>query len=287
VNSPFLNKYEQVTYGKLKAVADRANAHVFAKVRLKDVIPVDSSGISDAEYGFSLRSHVDFLVTDSQYKTQFCVEFDGSMHRRPQQVTRDQMKDDLLARFDMPFIRINAMYLDDRFRGLDLLTYFADVWFLSIAFYEAQAIGLVPYDEPFDATYICSDGTHPGRSWPYWLSFDLQNTIRKLYESKRVAQMCPSHWIGEDEQGNLRCLSWLFLGNTSCAFVETSMRSQRFPAVYGSEVLSQIAVFDLYDRVRAILRGQARARDPRRLADRFAFYKNQYAFRESATCTQG
>lgn len=101
----FLNNYERVTYDKLKAVADRVGAHVFSKVRLADVIPVNSSGISDAEFTFALKSHVDFLVTDSEQEPQFCVEFDGPRHRDEEQIKRDEIKNDLLARFDMPYMR--------------------------------------------------------------------------------------------------------------------------------------------------------------------------------------
>src|SRR6266704_2970842 len=140
----FLNNYERVTYDKLKAVADRVGAHVFSKVRLADVIPVNNSGISSAEFTFALKSHVDFLVTNSEQEPQFCVEFDGPKHRDEDQIRRDEIKNDLLERFDMPYMRINARYLEDRYRGLDLLTYFVDVWFLSIAFHEAQASGHVP-----------------------------------------------------------------------------------------------------------------------------------------------
>ena len=159
MENPFLNKYEQLTYSKIKAVAGKVGAHVFSKVRLADFLPINKSGIPASEFRFALQSHVDFLVTDSEYKSEFSVEFDGPTHTSPDQINRDQKKNNLLKRFEHPFIRINSRYLDDKYRGLDLLTYFVDVWFLAKAFYEAQSQGHIPYDEPFDPAFIISDGT--------------------------------------------------------------------------------------------------------------------------------
>src|ERR1017187_226521 len=228
----FLNKYETVTYDKIKAIADKVGANVFSKVRLADVLFRSNSGISPTEFSFALRSHVDFLVTNSAQEPQFCVEFDGPKNREPVQIKRDEIKNGLFERFEMPYMRINARYLEDRYRGLDLLTYFVDVWFLSIAFDDAQAAGQVPADEPFDPTSILSNGSD--RSWPYWLSWNLQVKIEKLYDQGRIAQFAPSHWIGADRQGNLRCIAWLFVTQDGCLFIETGMRKHRFPAVHCS-----------------------------------------------------
>jgi hypothetical protein len=178
----FLNKYEQVTYQKLRAVADKSGAHVFSKVRLADVLPINRSGISDDQFTYALKSHVDFLVTDSQQEPQFCVEFDGPSHDSPIQQQRDATKNSLLERFGMPYIRINARYLDDRYRGFDLLSYFVDVWFLSLAFDEAQGRGAVPCDEMFDPHLIFSDGSKDGVRWPYWLSLEPQLKIQRLHK---------------------------------------------------------------------------------------------------------
>jgi hypothetical protein len=191
----FLNRYETVTYDKLRAVADKVGAHVFSKVRLADVIPVNKSGISNEEFSYALKAHVDFLVTDANQIPQFCVEFDGPSHQDPVQVRRDEIKNMLFDKFDMPYVRVNGRYLDDKYRGLDLLTYFVDVWFLCIAFDEAQAAGNIPGDEIFDPSSIISDGQPNGRTWPYWLSLDLQIRIQKMYEVRTIVQPAPSHGL--------------------------------------------------------------------------------------------
>ncbi|MCL4855520.1 MAG: hypothetical protein KJZ78_29500, partial [Bryobacteraceae bacterium] len=204
--------------------------------------------------------------------------------RDEEQFKRDEIKNDLLARFDMPYMRINARYLEDRYRGLDLLTYFVDVWFLSIAFDEAQAAGHIPLDEPFDPSFIISDGTPGGRTWPYWLSLDLQAKIEKSYERGTVAQMSPSHWIGADQRGNIRCITWLFVTEDGCLFIETGMREHRFPAVCCSEVLSQLAVYDLYDALALALKGQRQLSSASALDARMRHYETHYELHSSASC---
>lgn len=228
---------------------------------------------------------MDFLVTNDEQEPQFCVEFDGPSHREEAQIRRDEIKNDLLTRFDMPYMRINAKYLEDRYRGLDLLTYFVDIWFLSVAFDDAQATGHIAPDEPFDPMAVISNGTPDGRTWPYWLSLDLQAKIQKLYEREAVAQMCPSHWIGADKRGNLRCIAWIFVTQDECLFIETGMREHRFPAVYCSEVLSQLAIYELYDALVLALKGQCSFSSASELNTRLSRYQEHYAMHSSASCT--
>lgn len=280
----FLNSYEAVTYDKLCAITEPVGAHVFSKVRLADVISVNNSGISNEEFSFSLKSHVDFLVTDSEQDVQFCVEFDGPTHRQPEQIRRDELKNQLLKKFRVPFIRINSRYLEDRYRGLDLLTYFVDVWFLAQAFDEAQERGQIPPEEIFDPTFIISDGQPNGKRWPYWISIELQTDIQRMYKEQLIAQPAPSNWIGVDDRGNYRCLAWLFLTPETCVFIETGMRGHGFPAVYSSDLLSQLAVYDLHAAIQKALDGSA-ARVPRdTLESRLADYKRRFEFRCSAGC---
>ncbi len=258
---------------------------MFSKVRLADVIPVNNSGISSEEFSYALKAHVDFLVTNEDQIPQFCVEFDGPSHRDPVQVRRDEIKNTLLDKFDMPYVRVNARYLEDKYRGLDLLTYFVDVWFLAIAFDDAQSAGSIPWDEPFDPTFIVTERLPDGRTWPYWLSLDLQLEIQKLHAAGRIAQRSPSHWIGEDQRSNLRCLAWLFIAEDSCVFIETGMRRHRFPAVCHSEVLSQLAVYDLYDAIRAALDGSSHPKSTEDIQLRLAHYEDSYSKCYSATCS--
>src|ERR1019366_8219683 len=138
VNTPLLNRYEEVTYQRLRAVCEPVEAHVFPKVRLADVLPITGSDITDQQFAFSLKSHFDFVVADEKYRPQFSVEFDGPTHRTVIQIQRDRTKNELCEEFEYPLLRINARYLDRKYRGYDLLSYFVDVWYHGKAFCEAQ-----------------------------------------------------------------------------------------------------------------------------------------------------
>ncbi|QQP12353.1 DUF2726 domain-containing protein [Lysinibacillus agricola] len=79
----------------------------------------------------------------------FAVEFDGKSHLVEIQKSRDKLKNRLVERFNLPLLRINSLYLDKKYRSLDLLSWCIEVWFSAKYFYEAQRNGLIPYDEPF------------------------------------------------------------------------------------------------------------------------------------------
>jgi hypothetical protein len=175
MKSRLLNKYEEITYDALSQVCISHGAHVFPKVRIADVFPLEGSGVSAIHYSYGLRAHFDFIVTDTNYAPLFSVEFDGPLHKvSEKQRGRDHLKNDLCESFNHSLLRINSNYLNKKYRGLDLLTYFVDAWFLSEAFSEAQQNGLVPYDEDFDISFIVYDGKHEGKNFPYWLSLDIQ-----------------------------------------------------------------------------------------------------------------
>lgn len=256
MNQRLLNHYEEVTYEALARVCDSNGARVFPKVRVADVFPLANSGVTPAHFSYGLRSHFDFLVTDRDYQPQFSVEFDGPLHKTSKlQRQRDILKNDLCEHFNHGLLRVNSRYLTSNYRGLDLLTYFVDAWFLEQAFDEAQRNGTVPYDESFDMTFIYSTGNPDGKKWPYWLSLDIQLALQKLHKVGRIGQMAPSHHVGIDSEGNYRCLAWLVMDARTVLVVATGMRAQRFHAVCKSELVSMLAMFDLYPKVQQVLSG--------------------------------
>lgn len=281
-NLRLLNKYEELTFDKLKSAAEN-EAHVFAKVRLADVFPIAGSGLSSDEYSYCLKAHFDFIVTDKDYMPIFSVEYDGKQHRYDKkQIDNDKFKDSLCERFSHPILRINSRYIDREYKGIDLLTYFIDVWFLEEAFYDAQGKGMIPYDEPFDACSIFDDGK--GNRWPYWISSDIQLKIQKLYRDKKINQPAPSHWVGVDENGSYRCICWVETDVENVVYVKTGMRKQLFPAVEISDLLSMLAIFDLDKKLDNYFSGVEQA------ISIFGFRTslNEFCFnlqgRQSATC---
>jgi Protein of unknown function (DUF2726) len=273
VANPFLNRYEEVTYEKLRAVCEPQNAHVFPKVRLADILPIDNSGLSNQDFGFALKSHADFSVIDSEQKIQFCVEFDGLSHNEPKQIRRDKQKNSLFNFFKVPLLRINSKYLEPKYRGLDLLTYFVEVWFLDRAFCEAQENGDIPFDEIFDPAFIIHDDK---QNFPYWLSLEQQVCIKKLADEKKIAHSCPSSWVGIDSNDNYRCLTWILVNPDTAVYVETCMRSQRFHAVIPSDLLPMIAVCDLYEELQRVLSCEIKGYSNLALKQKVDFYRQNY-----------
>ncbi|MCO7222701.1 DUF2726 domain-containing protein [Pleionea sp. CnH1-48] len=279
-NLRLLNEYEEITFDRLE-VGIGHSAHVFPKVRLADIFPIRNSGISNEEYSYCLKSHFDFLITDKNYLPLFSVEYDGSFHRLDKhQIENDKIKNAMCERFSHPILRINSLYITKEYKGIDLLTYFIDVWFFEKAFDDAQRSGVVSFDEVFDPCFIASDGKD--RKWPYWLSSEIQVKIRSLHRLGKIEQAAPSHWVGIDDEGNYRCICWVEVGNDKVVFVKTGMRKQYFQAVLVSDLLSMLAMFDLDKKLekyfldesigvttsdfRSILNGFCSELEPRQLA---------------------
>ncbi len=263
-----LNLHEAATELRLREVCERNDARVFAKVRLADVLPIEGSGIPDREFEFALKSHFDFVIADDVHQPLFAVEFDGPSHQTATQVLRDQMKDGLSERFGLPILRINSNYLRTKYRNMDLLSWFVEVWFASRWFERAQESGQVPSDEPFMPMAFASIPGREGR-FPLWLSGPIRNKIQKHFLEGRVLDMVPSTYIGRNSEGTYRALAFLRVNDTLGVAAETAMRFQRFP-VSQAEALDDVVLFDLFDRLEAVLDGREAASTMADIAVRLA-----------------
>lgn len=249
-----LNKYEEIVFDRLVEKCNQ-DVHVFAKVRLADVFLIKNSGLSDESFSYSLKSHFDFTVFDKDYQPLFSVEYDGKQHKTDKtQIKNDELKNEICDYFNYPILRINSNYINKQYKGIDLLSYFIDAWFLSEAFAEAQESGGIPYEEDFDMCFIASNGGET--KWPYWLSADLQIEIQNLYKARKINQFAPSHWIGKDENNNYRCICWVEIKPSIIVAIKTGMKMQRFPIRIESDLLWMLAVFDIYKEIEAYLEGR-------------------------------
>lgn len=239
-----LNHSEEKTFLRLVGVADDNAARVFPKMRIADVLPVNNSGIDSDLFRFALTSHFDFVVAGDGYTPLFAVEFDGPLHKMDLLIrARDAKKNKICERFEFPLLRVNSRYIDETYRGMDLLTYFANVWFLEKNFYEAQANGYIPWDEPFDPCMILNDGRRKEK-WPYWLSVEEQVYIQELCDKGHIPLPGVSEWVGVDSEENYFCFAWLQVAKNAFVTSKTGMRNQRFP-VDETDILRQISVFDI------------------------------------------
>jgi len=232
-------------------VCGKYGAIVYSKVRVADVLPIENSGISNDEYRFALQSHFDFVVTNTDQTPLFSVEFDGPTHQTKKQKLRDERKEQLCLNFDFPILRINARYLNKKYRCFDLLSWFVECWFFHEAFFEAQRAGLVPCDEPCDPMLVLSLPGHRQR-FPLWLSADLRIKIQNLAKLKKIKDFVPSHWIGTDDQGYYHGIMWLRIDDEMGAVTHAAMRSQHFPIIE-SELLCELLVFQLYEELSRVL----------------------------------
>lgn len=246
-----LNLHEEVTHRRLQEVCGANDAHVYAKVRVADVLSIENSGIDGALFRYALQAHFDFVVTDTEHSPLFSVEFDGPRHDEARQRERDSLKNSLCDRFDLPLLRINARYLPRRYRDMDLLTWFVQVWFAQRWFEEAQASGQVPYDEPFmPQSFILLPGHK--QQFPLWLSATVRGRLRKLCFSGKILDIAPSKLIGTDLSGDHHAIAFLRFDANQGVMTETGMRSQRFP-VSESDALDEIVTIALYEKLLSVL----------------------------------
>jgi hypothetical protein len=253
-----LNRSEELTFDRLCEVAADDGAHVFPKVRVADTLPLNGSGLPDNLFSFGLMAHFDFVVSNADYEPLFAVEFDGPLHETSTvQRERDTKKNLICEHLHFPLLRINSRYINEKYRGMDLLSYFTHVWFREQAFDEAQQKGQIPYDEPFDPNLIISDGKSD-RRFPYWLSLDVQLEIKSMHKRGLVFDYVPSHWTGVDAVGNYRSLAWIQVRETEFVVTHTGMRRQLFPAMM-SDVLWQVSVFDIRKLLDGYLAGNVDA----------------------------
>lgn len=252
-----LNDYEAVTSAKLEHICEAVGAKVFAKVRLADVLPIDNSGITDREFRFAMKSHFDFVVSGADHRPLFAVEYDGPYHLDIAQQERDALKDSLCARFDCPLLRVDSQYLQTKYRGFDLLSWFVEVWFWGRALVGAQSEGLFPWNEPFDACAIISSSGREGL-FPFHISRSSLANIREAHSEGRLYDWSPATIVGVDARGYYNAFSWILVTPTTAVHARARMRSQQFD-VHPSDVLEDLAICDLWIRCDEVLAGKRQA----------------------------
>lgn len=268
-----LNLAEATTDRLLRAVSDEHGARVFAKVRLADVLPIEGSGVPNDWYSFALKGHFDFLVTDADSTPQFAVEFDGPTHQDPAQQHRDGMKDALCDRFGLPMLRVKTSYFHPRYGGKDLLSWFVKAWFLERAFDEYQEHR--PWDpEPFipwAVRNVSSDGKVSG---PLDLGGPARIAFMKLQKAGKLVRSTPDEMVAVDDSDNMRGAMWVELPGDAGVYIETGIRSQRFPLRY--DALQEILPAELRFKLDAVLEGREQPLTWSEVARRARSFRDKY-----------
>lgn len=246
-----LNLHEEAVSQRLKAICDEHGASVYAKLRVTDVLRIENSGISNEEYAYALKSHFDFLVTNSEHDPLFAVEFDGPSHDSFDQAARDIIKNRLCERFGLPLLRVRSAHLLRRYDGWDLLSWIVDVWFLQQEADRMYTNGELPYDFDFDPALIISSSNRK-RRFPYWLGLDAQLKIQALQKKGVILDMVPSIYHGVDDSETHRALAFLRIDREVGVLVATAMRSQQMRLDL-SEPIRGVLFNDLYHQLKAAL----------------------------------
>jgi very-short-patch-repair endonuclease len=251
-----LNRSEEVVFRELQSIVADNNLRAFPKPRLSDVIRKDGSFLTQREFDYYTRSHCDFVVTDANFHPLVVVEYDGPLHVDPKQQARDQIKNELCRRAGLGMLRIHDRHVTKLYRGMSVLRWIIEVAELEKAFYEAQANGHLPYDEPFDPALFLTSST--GQRFPYWLSAPATQSIHAFFKTLDPAR--PKGWtsfLGHDDEGAGYRLSCLYFED-KILWARTAVRRQDldFPHY---DLLSELDTCELGIRLRKFRKGEIAA----------------------------
>lgn len=256
-----LNFHEEATNVILKKAASANGARIFPKVRIADVLEIASSGLSDDQYGYVLKAHFDFVVTDQQSKSLFAVEFDGPHHELSSTSrANDAKKNAICERLDFPLLRITADFLTRKVRQFSLLGWLVELWFMNQAFCRAQEEGAIPYDEDFDYHAVLSNSVEEfaeGKiTCPYDPTLPARILIRKCYESGLCKDYVPSVQVSENVRGYHTATALIRVNDEQVIVGKAKCRSFQFDPVSGWELSQELAVADAGAKLRLYTNGK-------------------------------
>lgn len=264
-----VNRYEKVTDQLLTAVAAEHGDRLLAKVRVADVMDVDS--LTGAVKHYGLSAHYDFVMIQADTSVpKFAVELDGTQHwTDPATQRRDRLKDQLSEWAELPLLRITSDFTQQRGRW-SVLTYVVDAFYLSEAFLAAQEAGSVPWDEPFDAASFLRRGDD-GRLGFNTLDHEPRIELLRMFEAGRLPFFAPDEWHTKDVKARaVQTHAWMAVASNRYLVSRVRVRDFFFQGMSPSELSSQLAVAEFADLARRWLDGEPVACDQRRLARHMA-----------------
>lgn len=267
-----VNGHEVNTDKALERAAEAAGYRIAPKVRVADVLSIASSGLSSAEYGYALRSHFDWVVTEGEERIpQFAVEFDGASHETGTAAERDAMKNRIANRFGFPLLRIDGTFLR-HVRKRPLLEILVDAWSAYQGFLRAQEAGHIAWDEPWMYQALFEVDRETG-AWRPTLAIDApgRGLVRRLFERGVCRSFQPTSLIQFD-WGLPVIESFAMVELTDGTFVtgKSKIRSYHFEAIPAWQLADDLAVENLRMNLRLWIDGHdvaVTAEDVRRIRD--------------------
>jgi hypothetical protein len=268
-----------------EAVAE-AGYRLDAKVRVADALPIDGSGLSSRQYGFAMRSHFDWVISDPETtEAELAVEFDGPSHEAEESRARDALKDAVCDRLGLPLLRIGRVVLRP-FRERTILAVLVDAWSLWKGFGEAQDAGIIPLDEPYDpymSIHPRMEGDQLILDQPFnvgrpatellWRGLHKRGVVKAWREAKRPTG------------GNVEAYAWAYLSDGGAVLGEASVRQCTYPAFLDFDLAGDFAMMALGDRLQRYLEGDKSVRTSEvalaaLVPEVFAKFETRFSFRD-------
>ncbi|MDP8904039.1 MAG: DUF2726 domain-containing protein [Chloroflexota bacterium] len=255
-----VNGEEFQTDQALRDAVVAAGYRLDAKVRLADALPIDGSGLSPRQYGFAMRSHFDWVISDAETtEPEFAVEFDGPSHEAEESRARDALKDEICERLDLPLLRIGRVVLRP-FRERTILAVLINAWSFYKAFAEAQDSGILPLDEPYDP-YMSLDGHYEGNQLIIEQRFNIaQPAEQLLWKLRRSDEIVAWRDAKRPTRGNIEAYAWAYLRDGGAVLGEALVRQCSFPAFLDFDLAGDLATMALGDRLQQYLEGDLSVR---------------------------
>jgi hypothetical protein len=193
-----VNRHEEIVLYELETLAPEYKYRVYTKIRLADIFNLQRRSVPPALFSFALKGHFDFVVCNTDHKPLFAVEFDGNLHRKPEQKTRDAKKDELCSTFEFPILRLNSNHIVRQYNGASILRWIVSVWELQKEFCEGQERGTIPPTEDFDPFWVFHPGSTLEERHPHWISLRGTLCMERLYKEGKVKYPVSSGAIGID-----------------------------------------------------------------------------------------
>lgn len=251
------NFHEQATYTILSKVAIQNGVKVFTKIRVADVLEINNSGLSNTQYSYALKSHFDFVITDSATEPLFAVEFDGPHHQEDaKSIVNDELKDSICQHFYFPILHANASFITKKIRKLTILRWLVQLWFMERDFERMQESSQIPFDEPFLYNFILHNVGENEITMPYDLSLPFRLLIKETHQKQIIKDSCPSIYIAEDTSKFVTAIALLRINDTKVIIGKARCRSYQFSPVSPWELCQELATIDVGEKLKAYLKKQ-------------------------------
>lgn len=241
----------------LEAATTARGLQVRVKMRLADVVDVERSGLSNQDYSYALRAHLDFVVSRDG-RALFAAEFDGEQHDHdPSNQARDDAKDRICERLGLPLVRFDQEVPGRSLGATSIVDWLIEYFLRGEAIEAYQRAGGAPgemLDPRFSVELV--DGRV---TFPLDPSMKLRVDLLSRYRKGQIASMAPTIIVWETGR-RVHAVSDIEVkpGTFLCAHV--SIRDFSFGPVPACELAEQMALAQVMRRLDGWLQGQTKPR---------------------------